>query len=223
MFFRIQSSLSVLLLMMATSCAAAGTMPKLTDEQMQMAEKMFVMHLRQEGALEQIAGCAGKSAAVLEKRFLQEYRACMQVPNQTETGLDACMDNLYQKVTGQSEADLMRCMGASDEEIALEQQLEQVSERIDELMDIYPRNAAQDDELAVLQDKLQQLEIQLYDAGGENMSPAARRLAELQMLSESGQASESQLAEMEALSREVNAEELQEIQQMLEMMQKARQ
>ncbi|MCL2915924.1 hypothetical protein L2725_19460 [Shewanella corallii] len=221
MSIRTFSTLPALLLSMFAVTAYAESMPKMTEEQKEMFVQMSIASMKQESeVLARVAECTGKSEAAVEKSFAREIRACFDNSSHSEQAMEACMNNLTQAAVGLSEAEMMSCMGISDEVVAIEQQLMEIEDRLDELMGIYPRSDAQEKELYSLQEKQHELELQLYQAGGENMSDAEYQLTELEAAIGDNEPTEAQLEQLDRLYQQVEQEHMAEAKRMMELMRK---
>ncbi|MCL1039326.1 hypothetical protein L2750_19575 [Shewanella submarina] len=224
MSIRTLSTLPALMLSMLAVTADAESMPKMTEEQKEMFVQMSIASIKQEAeVLARFAECTGKSEAAVEKSFAREIRACFDNSSHSEQAMEACMDNLSQAAVGLSEAEMISCMGISDEVVAIEQQLMEIEDRLDELMGIYPRSEAQEKELYSLQDKQSQLQMKLYQAGGENMSDAEYQLTELEASIGDNEPTEAQLEQLDRLYQQVQQEQMAEAKRVMELMQKNRQ
>ncbi|MGI2259213.1 hypothetical protein [Shewanella sp. GXUN23E] len=203
---------------MAIPAARAEPSIVLTPAQKQMMLDQWLSSLKADGAMETVAQCAGKSPGSLESELKIMFSNCLDLGMDEEANMAACVESGMSRITGMSDTELMGCLGMSSEAIALDQQLMEVEEQIDELMEIYPRTDEEEQQLQLLQEQQSRLQQQLNASGGGDVSAAEQQLAELEIAIGDNEPSPAQLAELERLQELVSQEQQRESEQILQQL-----
>lgn len=194
--------------------------------------EMSISMMKQNGELQKLAACTGKSPASVESATREVMNKCMQGADLSDDhAMTSCMEKNMLAKLGVSKAKLESCRSPEERETAaMHDQMSKLQEQMAQITNEEQAINAKDElsekdeiRLQVLSEKFAELENQLYDLEDnvDSLSMSDTEKSMQALLEKGGELSAEDRAKLRALQEAVMQEGMDEMDQQIQMMAKA--